>query len=199
MLNAPLILASGSPRRRALLDQLNIAFRVVAADIDESPRSGELPGDYARRIALEKAEAVHARENARQAVLAADTIVVLDGELFGKPRDERHAFEMLRQLSARTHEVISAVALLMPEGSRRSAQSVSRVRFAPLEDAWIEAYCATGEPLDKAGAYGVQGLAAARIEHLEGSFSGVMGLPLYETGELLRAAGWTLLPECGRP
>ncbi|MEJ8568456.1 Maf family protein [Elongatibacter sediminis] len=194
MKNPSLILASASPRRRDLLNQLGIAHRVEPADIDETPYPGEPPADYVIRMATEKAEAVRSRFDGYGGILAADTTVVLDGSMLGKPADETEAAGMLHRLSGRTHEVMSAVALLTPDGKSRSALNVSRVAFAPLDDEWIRAYCATGEPLDKAGAYGVQGRAAARIRHLEGSFHCVMGLPLYETTGLLHAAGWDLRP-----
>ncbi len=190
----PLILASGSPRRRELLDRIGVDYRVIVADIDETPRPGEPPRAYVRRMAQAKAEAVWAREGGAGCVLAADTIVVLDGELLGKPRDAEQAAAMLRRLSGRTHEVMTAVVLRAADGEDRHALNVSRVRFGALDDAWIRAYCATGEPLDKAGSYGVQGSAAAHIEHLEGSFYSVMGLPLFETARLLEAAGWALAP-----
>jgi septum formation protein len=184
-----LILASGSPRRRELLDQIGVRYRVTCADIDERQYAGEAARDYVQRMAMDKAAAVLSREGPGRPILAADTIVVLDGVVLGKPCDAGHAAEILRRLSGRTHEVMSAVVLLAPGAAVRRTLNVSRVTFAPLDDDWISAYCASGEPLDKAGAYAIQGLAAQRIERLEGSFSGVMGLPLYETSELLRAAG----------
>lgn len=194
-MNVALILASGSPRRRELLDRIGVTYRSVTAGVDESSHPDETAREYVRRIALEKAVAVARRDRPELPVLAADTIVVLDDEMLGKPRDEAHAAAMLRRLSGRTHTVMSAVVLLCPGAAPATALNVSRVTFTPLDDAWIDAYCATGEPLDKAGAYAIQGLAGMRIERLEGSFSGIMGLPLYETGELLRAAGLMPLPD----
>ncbi len=190
----PLILASSSPRRRELLDRIGVRYRVVPADIDESRIPDEPARAYVERIAMDKAATVLDREGQAGPVLAADTIVILDGEILGKPGDASQAAGMLRRLSGNTHVVMSAVALLVPGGEPGAALSVSRVTFGQLDDGWIEAYCASGEPLDKAGSYGIQGPAAERIRRLEGSFSGVMGLPLYETGELLRAAGWILVP-----
>lgn len=196
-MHGELILASASPRRSALLDQLGVRHRVVVAAIEESRIHGESPQAYVRRIAMDKATTVLAREGGAVTVLAADTIVVADRAVLGKPRDRHDAADMLQRLSGRSHEVMSAVVLLARDREPATALSVSRVTFAPLSPEWIEAYCATGEPMDKAGAYAVQGLAALRISHLEGSFSGVMGLPLFEAGELLHAAGFALLPGAG--
>ena len=181
-----IVLASSSPRRRELLRQIGVAFRVVPADVDESVLPAEQPADYVLRVAREKAEAVWARGNGAQPVLAADTAVVLDDCILGKPADRAEAVAMLRRLSDRTHEVFSAVAVRACPDRAADRVNVTRVTFAPLQPEWIEAYCDSGEPMDKAGAYGVQGCAAARIVRIEGSFSGVMGLPLYETSELLR-------------
>jgi septum formation protein len=168
---------------------------VTGAHIDESVHEGERPHDYVQRMARTKAEAVWQQDSSLP-VLAADTTVVLDGIVFGKPADRDDALRMLRLLSGRTHEVLTAVALASGEEAlnRRAAQmsvrvSVSSVRFRVLTEAEIEAYWDTGEAKDKAGAYAVQGLAAVFIESLTGSYSGVMGLPLFETSELLRAAG----------
>ena len=179
------ILASASPRRRRLLRQIGVSFQVIPADVDETVLSGEQPADYVVRLALEKAAAVWTRVDGSLPVLAADTTVVLEGDILGKPADRGEAIEMLQRLSGQTHEVYSAVAV--QAGANRAADrlNVTRVTFAPLQQDWIEAYCESGEPMDKAGAYGVQGQAAARIVRIEGSFSGVMGLPLYETSELL--------------
>jgi len=187
--NPSLILASASPRRRELLDQIGIQYRVVVADLDEVALEGELPGDYVLRMAREKAGAVRRREMATIPVLGADTEVILDGRILGKPVDRQHAIDMLSGLSGRTHEVWSAVAMVMPDGRILQDLNVTRVSFAVMEPDWIETYCETGDPMDKAGAYGVQGLAAQKIERLEGSYSGVMGLPLFETTQLLRQAG----------
>lgn len=183
-----LILASASPRRRELLRQVGVAFRVVIAEVDESVLPGEAPAAYVTRVAGDKARKVRAREAARLPVLGADTAVVLDQCILGKPGSRAEAMGMLGRLSGRTHEVYSAAVLVTPAGVELDCLNVTRVTFAHLEPGWIAAYCDTGDPLDKAGAYGVQGLAAERISRIEGSFSGVMGLPLYETCRLLRQA-----------
>jgi septum formation protein len=181
-----LYLASQSPRRRQLLGLLGVEFRTLDVDVEEVRGPGEPAEDYVRRVAREKAGAglleVVAVPGAL--VLGADTEVVLDGEVFGKPRDEAHAAAMLRRLSGRRHQVLSSVALV--DAARESqAMVVSEVDFAELRDAEIAAYVATGEPLGKAGAYAIQGRGEAFIRHLSGSYSGVMGLPLYETSQLL--------------
>lgn len=185
-----LYLASQSPRRRELLAQIGASFRVVDVDVPEVPRAGEAPPDYVNRVARDKAYAgLAALAHAEDAwVLGADTEVVLDGEVFGKPRDAADAAAMLRRLSGREHVVIS-VAWLVDAHAQRHAECVSRVRFAALDEAAIAAYVATGESFGKAGAYAIQGRGAALVDHLDGSFSGVMGLPLFETARLLRAAG----------
>jgi septum formation protein len=183
-----LILASASPRRRELLRQVGVDFRVVVAEVDESVLPDEEPAAYVRRVARDKALAIQAREGDTLPVLGADTAVVLDGHILGKPGNHAEAQAMLRRLSGRTHEVYSAAVLVQAGESSRQCLSVSRVTFAELDADWIDAYCDTGDPMDKAGAYGVQGRAAEKIARIEGSFSGVMGLPLYETCELLRQA-----------
>lgn len=179
------ILASASPRRRRLLRQIGVSFRVIPADVDETVLPGEQPAAYVVRVALEKAAAVWSRAEGSLPVLAADTTVVLEGDILGKPADRGEATEMLQRLSGQTHEVYSAVAVQADAHRTADRLNVTRVTFAPLQQAWIDAYCESDEPMDKAGAYGVQGPAAARIVRIEGSFSGVMGLPLYETSELL--------------
>lgn len=185
----PLILASSSPRRRELLNQVGMAYQVIVADIDESIRPGEEAGEYVCRMAREKALEVHQRDGVTVAVLGADTAVVVNGLVLGKPVDREDAIRMLESLSGRTHEVWSAVALVSPGGGLRQRLNITRVTFSELDRAWIESYCDSGEPMDKAGAYGVQGIAAQKISHMEGSYSGVMGLPLHETAEILQAAG----------
>lgn len=185
----PLILASSSPRRRELLNQVGMAYQVIVADIDESIRPGEDAGEYVCRMAREKALEVHQRDGVTVAVLGADTAVVVNGLVLGKPVDREDAIRMLESLSGRTHEVWSAVALVSPGGGLRQRLNITRVTFSELDRAWIESYCDSGEPMDKAGAYGVQGIAAQKISHMEGSYSGVMGLPLHETAEILQAAG----------
>lgn len=187
--NSPqIILASASPRRRELLRQVGVSFRVVVVEVDESVLPGETPAAYVQRVARDKANAVLASEGAARPVLAADTAVVLRDRILGKPGGRAAAVAMLRSLSARTHEVYSAAVLLCAGQPTRNCLNISRVTFADLEADWIEAYCDTGDPMDKAGAYGVQGRAAEKISRIEGSFSGVMGLPLYETCQLLRQA-----------
>lgn len=183
-------LASQSPRRRELLTQLGVDFRVVDVDVPELRAAAESPREYVSRVARDKARAGLAALAgvADAAVLGADTEVVLDDEVFGKPRDAHDAAAMLGRLSGRTHAVVSAVWLVDAQGER-SACCVSRVRFAELDEAAIAAYVATGESFGKAGAYAIQGRGAALVEHLDGSYSGVMGLPLFETALLLRAAG----------
>lgn len=189
-----LILASASPRRHELLNQVGISYRVVVSDADESSIAGETPADYVSRVARLKAEAVAALDQTGLPVLAADTAVVIDDEILGKPADQAEARDMLRRLGGRVHEVFSAVVLINAKRQVTSRLNVTRVRFAELNEDWIAAYCATGEPMDKAGAYGVQGCAAHRISEIAGSYSGVMGLPLFETLELLNSAGLNLPP-----
>jgi nucleoside triphosphate pyrophosphatase len=188
-------LASVSPRRRELLNQIGVPHVVVGAHIDEAVLPGESPHDYVQRMARTKALAVW---NQRQEwpVLAADTTVALDGLTLGKPEDRDDALRMLARLSGRTHEVLTAVALATHTGLTLRV-SVSSVRFRTLAAAECAAYWETGEPRDKAGAYAIQGLAAVFVESLHGSYSGVMGLPLFETVELLRSAGvpyWCTMP-----
>ena len=183
-------LASESPRRRELLQQIGVPFRVLEAAVDESVLKGESCEAYVTRLAAAKVDAgwesnpeVH-----RAPVLAADTAVVLDGRILGKPTDRPDGEGMLRQLSGRTHVVLTAVAL-RTAGGRRAKLSRSEVTFRALAEQEIRAYWESGEPSDKAGGYAIQGRAAVFISELRGSFSGVMGLPLFETAELLRDAG----------
>lgn len=183
-----LVLASASPRRRELLQQIGVAFRVVPADVDETVLPGEPPADYVVRLARAKALEVMRREGDGLPVLGSDTAVILDGDILCKPLDRAEAEAMLGRLSGRTHEVYSAVALALSPERVLDRLNVTRVTFAELEPEWIRAYCDTGDPMDKAGAYGVQGRAAERISRIEGSFYGVMGLPLFETSQLLEAA-----------
>lgn len=183
-----MVLASASPRRRELLHQIGIVFRVVAADIEEIPLLEEKPGDFVLRMARGKALEVMRREGAGLPVLGSDTAVILDGQILGKPVDRGDAIAMLSSLSGKTHEVFSAVAVAVSESKIHEALNVTRVTFSRLEAEWIESYCDTGDPMDKAGAYGVQGKAAEKISRIEGSFYGVMGLPLYETAQLLKRA-----------
>lgn len=183
-------LASRSPRRRELLARLGVSFEVVDIDVPEVRAPGEPALDYVCRVAREKAGAgllwVVAVPGA--VVLGADTEVVLDDDVFGKPRDGADAAAMLRRLSGRSHLVVSAVSLVSA-GREMQAVSQSRVSFAPLSDEDIAAYVASGEPMGRAGAYAIQGGAERFVTRLDGSFSGVMGLPLHETDGLLRAFG----------
>jgi septum formation protein len=183
-------LASGSPRRRELLQQIGVSFRVVGTVVDESALTGEGALRYVLRLAAAKADAGwdRSRDAAEVPVLAADTAVVLDGQILGKPADREDAAHMLRRLSGRTHEVLTAIAVRGAEGLR-SRVSRSEVTFRLIDDAEVQAYWETGEPCDKAGAYAVQGHAAVFIAELRGSYSGVMGLPLFETAGLLSDAG----------
>jgi septum formation protein len=183
-------LASRSPRRRELLAQIGVSHRVVDVEVDESVLPAEVPAEYVLRLALAKARAGRERDPTLP-VLGADTAVVVDDAILGKPADRADALAMLARLSAREHRVLTAVALV---GEREATRlSVSHVRFRPVQPAEAAAYWATGEPLDKAGAYAVQGLGGLFVESLTGSYSGVMGLPLFETAELLRQAGIDLL------
>ena len=183
----PLVLASGSPRRRQLLEMLGIPHRVVVPEVDETRRPGEEPQAYVVRLARAKAAAVAAREPG-QLVLGADTTVVVRGEVLGKPASTDEAAAMLAKLQGRTHQVFTAVAVAW-DGRVEDAVDVTDVSFRPLSDAMIAAYAATGEPMDKAGAYAVQGRGAALIEGIRGDFFGVMGLPLRLVLELLERAG----------
>ncbi len=180
-------LASASPRRRQLLDLIGVAHVVTPADIDETPRAAEDPADYVLRLAREKAEAVWRRHDDLP-VLAADTTVVVDGAILGKPESEDDAFAMLSKLSARAHVVHTGIALRTAGGPRVELSS-TEVHFAPLSRAQIRAYWASGEPQGKAGAYAIQGLGAVFVAGISGSYTGVMGLPLFETAALLRTAG----------
>ncbi len=183
-----LVLASGSPRRREILERLGFEFTVRPVDIDESPVSGEVPGDYVLRLARAKARAA---ARAGELVLAADTIVAIGGEILGKPRDAGHARVMLERLSGKEHQVHTGVALCDLERALQLAVVEStQVRFAALSAQEIDWYVATGEPLDKAGAYAVQGCGALFVEAVSGSYSSVVGLPVATTYRLLRRAGY---------
>lgn len=184
-----LVLASASPRRRELLDQLGLTYRCDPADIDESPLSGESPGDYVQRLARDKALAVARRYDGQTAViLAADTTVVMDDDILGKPRDHFHGLAMLARLSGRTHSVMTAVCLV--SGGDICVQLVeTRVTFQSLSREICEAYLATDEPWDKAGAYAIQGVGGALVKAIEGSYSNVVGLPLGETWQMLSDHG----------
>jgi len=197
-------LASKSPRRRELLRQIGVDFELLllrsdgprGADVTEELMPEEPAEEYVRRVANEKAdfafELCRRRHLKPRPVLSADTTVALDGAILGKPAGKEEAEAMLRRLSGRTHQVLTTVAVRTQDFADSFTQ-ISQVRFAELTPAAIHAYCATAEPYDKAGAYGIQGLAAAFIEHIDGSHSGIMGLPLFETARLLRQAGMKLI------
>lgn len=190
-------LASRSPRRRELLKQIGVAFEVLVLrehpargfDVDESQHPGESPNDYVRRVSRAKAEAgwrrIEQRRLRRFPVLGADTVVCVDEEILGKPADRADATRMLRMLSGREHRVLTAVALKSDERVELVV-SESRVRFCEIAEPELEAYLESGEPTDKAGAYAIQGRAAAFVTELHGSYTGIMGLPLYETVQLIR-------------
>ncbi len=187
-------LASQSPRRRQLLEQVCVRFERLPIEIDETPLEHEPPLDYVERVAGDKARAAVPIREHDLPVLAADTAVVCDSDIFGKPRDQQHAAQMLRRLSGRTHEVMTAVAIADSERFVSTTQ-ISEVTFADLDEQTISAYWATGEPADKAGAYGCQGMAASFISSIKGSFYGVMGLPLFDTLGLLREFGVAVWPQ----
>ena len=201
--NPRLYLASRSPRRRELLTQMGILFDTLAFrtpprqddDVDETAHDGELPLTYVERVARLKAEhgwrTVEMRRLMPQLVLAADTTLEFAGDIIGKPVDAADARAILSRLSGQTHRVLTAVAVSF-EGRIESAISISDVTFGNISDGEIRRYVASGEPMDKAGAYGIQGRAGMFVEHLAGSYSGVMGLPLHETGVLLRRFGFPL-------
>ena len=172
-----LILASASPRRAELLRAAGIDFDVRPADVDEAILPGEAPSDYVSRLAEAKARVVHERDNERT-VLAADTAVVVEGEILGKPIDEADATRMLRLIAGRTHEVLTAVSIFHPGQIVDTRVDVTTVEFALLSEADVSWYVSSGEPMDKAGAYAVQGLASRFVTRLEGSYSNVVGLPI---------------------
>jgi septum formation protein len=181
-----LILASASPRRSELLRNAKIAFEVEPAHVHEEPLPHERPLDYAQRLACDKARAVFARRPA-DAVLGADTVVVVDEHLLEKPADERDAQRMLRLLSGRTHQVITGICLLAP-GFEQSGAEVTQVHFGPLGEVEIAEYVRTAEPMDKAGAYAIQGMASRWVERIEGCYFNVVGLPVQRVYRMLQAA-----------
>lgn len=188
-----LYLASGSPRRQEILQQMGVTFSVVPQNIEEQYQPGEAAQDYVLRLALEKSkDGLKGQIKQKIPVLGADTIVVLDGKILEKPDNREHGIEMLLSLSGHTHQVMTAVAL-SNENKIESAVSVSEVIFAPVNRKMCENYWQTGEPVDKAGAYAVQGQGALFIKNINGSYTGVMGLPVYETGLLLNQFGINLL------
>jgi septum formation protein len=185
-------LASASPRRRELLAQVGIGFEALASDLHEERAAGESPRAYVARVAADKARhvagVIAARRQPARPVLGADTEVVVDDDILGKPRDRTHAAQMLARLAGRTHTVLTGLCLVTSHGEH-AALSESRVTFAPLTATEIDRYVASGEADDKAGGYAIQGRAAGFIAHLDGSYSGVMGLPLYELCQTFRRAG----------
>ena len=190
MLTSPkLILASSSPRRQELLRKEGIQFDIHAPDISEDQRPGEPPLEYVRRLAEEKCGKV-ARQFPNAFVLGADTIVVADGEILGKPTDSQDAARMLKVLSGRIHQVTTAVSLIAPDKGADTRSLTTHVHFRPLEAREIQEYVAGGEPMDKAGAYAIQGGAGAWVTRLEGDYSNVMGLPLPLVREMLRISGF---------
>ncbi len=198
--SAQIILASASPRRRELLAQININTRVQAVDIDESHKPDEPVRDYVERLAQEKARrgfdtiSNEGGSGAQLPALGSDTIVEIDGEILGKPENRQQAKEMLMRLSGKKHEVHTSVAIVTRDKCV-TATSSSQVQFKILEAKEVDIYLASGEADDKAGAYAIQGIAAQFVKHINGSFSGIMGLPLYETVELLKQCGVTSLSE----
>ena len=196
MMKKRIYLASRSPRRAELLQQLGFETIFMAADVDESPLPDEVPQDYVLRLAQAKAEtglaALQAQGGEALPLLAADTTVAIDGLILGKPEDDADARAMLLRMSGRWHEVHTGVAVASASGVHVRL-STTRVEMTTLDEATIQAYIATGEPRDKAGAYGIQGLASTFIRRIEGSYSGVMGLPVFETSELLKQAGISVL------
>lgn len=203
VLDKKIYLASKSPRRRELLRQVGVEFELLmlrsdplrGVDVSEDVRPDEAPEVYVARVAREKGAfafgVLQQRRQPLRPVLAADTTVTIDGQILGKPMHADEACEMLARLSGRTHQVLTSVAVHSADVAEQVTQ-VSNVRFCTLSPAAIKAYCATSEPYDKAGGYGIQGLAALFVEHIEGSHSGIMGLPLFETANLLRKVGLAL-------
>jgi len=184
----PIVLASQSPRRAELIGRLGLEFTVSPADIDESYRAGETPPAHAERLAREKAETL-AATHPHALVVGSDTIVVIDGDVLGKPRDRAHAIEMLTRLSGRDHEVCTGIAVAK-DGRVESGLERVRVRFRALDARACEQYVDTGEPMDKAGSYGIQGFGSAIVEGVEGDYFSVMGLPVVRMLGLFERFGW---------
>lgn len=184
-----IMLASESPRRRELLKQLDVTFTVAPANIDESISEGEQPRDYVTRMAREKALAGFEQSMGMMPVIGSDTIVLLDDEILGKPQSRAEAEGMLQKLSGQTHHVYTSVALADTAGGVTQTLNITAVTFGEMPEEWIKHYCQSDEPMDKAGAYAVQGGTGQYIRRIDGSYTGVMGLPLFETAELLRSAG----------
>lgn len=181
-----LILASASPRRKELLSRLGVSYSIQSAEIDEARLANESPREMTERLSLSKAKTILNQLSAPAWVLGADTTVALDEVVFGKPTSRINAYEVLTHLSGKTHQVISSISLV----TKRYAQTrsvISHVRFGELSANTIAAYCDTDEPYDKAGSYGIQGLAGAFVEHIDGDYSAIVGLPLWSTAQLLRS------------
>ena len=187
-----IVLASKSPRRRALLQQIGLVFDVRPADIDESVIDGESPEQYVERLASDKVRKVAEMSPDAEAILAADTAVVFGGQILGKPADKSDAIRMWRQLSGNTHQVYTGIALQGPNGLD-TRLCATDVEFATIREADMERYWRSGEPQDKAGAYGIQALGSALVKRIHGSYSNVVGLPLYEFRQLLNLNGWDWL------
>lgn len=191
-LTGKICLASASPRRQELLQQIGVNFVVDKSDIDETVGNNETPEQYVARMAYEKASAVYDRRKKQNKsflpVLGADTVVVIDDSILGKPANKTEAFNMLTRLSGQTHEVLTAISLILKNEKEIHALNISRVTFSVLDERDISSYVASGEANDKAGGYGVQGKAAVFISRLEGSYSAVVGLPLFELSELFKKA-----------
>jgi septum formation protein len=184
-----ILLASGSPRRHDLLKQLDVSFSIAAANIDEAMNKGETPKNYVLRMAREKALAGLEQTMGLMPSLGSDTIVLLDNRVLGKPESRAEAESMLQALSGQTHQVYSSVAVALSPDQVLETLNITAVTFGKMPPGWIKKYCQSNEPMDKAGAYAVQGGTGQFIRRIEGSYSGVMGLPLFETAELLRKAG----------
>lgn len=193
-MNTKIYLASGSPRRREILHNLGYQVSVNVAEIDETPHKNESASDYVLRMAVEKNQAAQTQFDLRDCpIISADTTVALHNLILGKPQSSEHAHDMLRQLSGSTHQVLTAVCVSF-QGEMRQAVQSSDVTFRTLSDHDISRYIASGEPMDKAGAYGIQGLGGIFVAHLSGSFTGVMGLPVFETVDLLQQFNWQTPP-----
>lgn len=191
-MDVQLYLASASPRRRELLEQIGVRYRLLSVDVDETLHPGETPELYVLRLALAKARAGCAQGLAIP-VLGADTAVAIGDTILGKPRDRDDALAMLERLGGAVHQVYTGLAVVGPHGQAQTRLSVTQVRMRPIRPEEALAYWHSGEPADKAGGYAIQGRAAQFIERIEGSYSGVMGLPLFETAEVLQAFGISLL------
>jgi len=187
----PLILASASPRRKELLTRLGVPFEIRVADIDETPLNDETPLEMTERLAQSKAEVIAEKLTTLAWVLGSDTTVALNDRVFGKPGSQQQAIETLQCLSGQTHQVISSISLVNSDRgiTPKTKSIISQVRFGRITTSQITAYCNTDEPYDKAGSYGIQGLAGSFVEHIEGDYSAIMGLPLWATSQLLRSVG----------